>query len=65
LVKEVINPNAQIVFQENTADDPSRRRPDITRMNTKYGWEPKVQLRDGLRRMVADFSHRLHVSNSS
>lgn len=61
LVKEVINPKAQITYQENTADDPSRRRPDITKMRNKYGWEPKVQLKDGLQRMVEDFKRRLHV----
>lgn len=61
LVKEVINPKAQLVYQENTADDPSRRRPDISRMVAKYGWEPKVPLREGLLRMVDDFRRRLHV----
>lgn len=29
-------------------DDPARRRPDITRARTILGWEPKVQLREGL-----------------
>lgn len=29
-------------------DDPSRRRPDITRARTMLGWEPVVQLREGL-----------------
>ena len=29
-------------------DDPARRRPDITRARTLLGWEPKVQLREGL-----------------
>lgn len=61
LVKEVINPNAKITYQENTADDPSRRRPDITKMRNKYGWEPEIPLKDGLLRMVEDFKRRLHV----
>lgn len=61
LVKEVINPNAEITYQENTADDPSRRRPDITKMRNKYGWEPKVPLKEGLLKMVEDFKRRLHV----
>jgi len=29
-------------------DDPTRRRPDITRARTMLGWEPTVQLREGL-----------------
>jgi UDP-glucuronate decarboxylase len=31
VVQEVVNPAAEIVFRENTADDPSRRKPDITK----------------------------------
>eukprot|EP00877_Chromochloris_zofingiensis_P012384 jgi/Chrzof1/739/Cz01g26270.t1 len=61
VVKEVVNPNAKIEFRENTADDPSRRQPDITKMRNKYSWEPKVKLRDGLAKMVDDFKKRLHV----
>jgi UDP-glucuronate decarboxylase len=61
LVKEVVNPDAEIVFRENTADDPSRRRPDITKMKNKYGWQPQVPLREGLALMVDDFKKRLHV----
>jgi UDP-glucuronate decarboxylase len=29
-------------------DDPTRRKPDITRAKTLLGWEPKIALRDGL-----------------
>ena len=61
VVKEVVNPKAEIVFRPNTADDPSRRKPDISRMRETFGWEPKVALRDGLSRMVADFKERLGV----
>lgn len=34
------------------ADDPSRRRPDITKASTQLGWEPKVPLREGLERTI-------------
>lgn len=61
----MINPNAKVVFQPNTADDPSRRQPDITRMKAKYGWEPKVPLKEGLLRMVDDFRRRLHVDSAA
>jgi UDP-glucuronate decarboxylase len=36
-------------------DDPARRRPDITRMQERYGWYPEVSLEDGLRETVAYF----------
>ena len=52
----------QIVYKENTADDPSRRRPDITKIKTLLGWEPQVALREGLLPMVADFRRRLKLS---
>mmetsp|Transcript_11679 Transcript_11679/g.25044 ORF Transcript_11679/g.25044 Transcript_11679/m.25044 type:complete len:333 (+) Transcript_11679:129-1127(+) len=61
LVKEVVNPKATIEFRENTADDPGRRRPDITKAKTQLGWEPKVALREGLSLMVEDFKKRLGV----
>ena len=51
----------QITFVANTADDPARRKPDITKARTLLGWEPKVPLRDGLARMVDDFRHRLQI----
>jgi UDP-glucuronate decarboxylase len=47
--------HSQISFVENTSDDPSRRRPDITKIKTTLGWEPKVPLREGLLLMVDDF----------
>ena len=32
VVQEVVDPKAQIVYRENTADDPTRRRPDISKV---------------------------------
>lgn len=61
VVREVVNPAATIAFRENTADDPSRRKPDITKIKKTLGWEPKVALRDGLKMMVEDFARRLGV----
>jgi UDP-glucuronate decarboxylase len=61
VVQEVVNPDAEIEFRDNTADDPSRRKPDITKARELLGWEPKVELREGLASMVDDFKRRLHV----
>ena len=36
--------------------DPKRRRPDITKLTARYGWEPRISLGDGLGRTVAWFS---------
>jgi nucleoside-diphosphate-sugar epimerase len=35
-----------------SADDPSRRKPDITRARTLLGWEPKIGLRAGIDRTL-------------
>ena len=32
VVKEVVNPHAKIVYKENTADDPTKRKPDISKV---------------------------------
>lgn len=59
VVKEVIDPQAKIEFKENTADDPHKRKPDITRAKELLHWEPKVDLKDGLPLMVEDFRRRI------
>jgi UDP-glucuronate decarboxylase len=40
-------------------DDPSHRRPDITRAQELLDWSPKVELREGLQHTIADFAVRL------
>jgi UDP-glucuronate decarboxylase len=37
------------------ADDPQRRRPDISRAQALLGWSPQVPLREGLRLTIAHF----------
>lgn len=60
-VKEVINPNVEIITVENTPDDPRQRKPDITKANELLGWEPKIKLRDGIPLMEEDFRKRLGI----
>lgn len=36
-----------------TQDDPQTRQPDITRARRLLGWEPRVELKEGLRRTIA------------
>ena len=42
------------------ADDPRQRQPDITRARAMLGWEPKVQLEDGLRETIDYFRKLLN-----
>jgi UDP-glucuronate decarboxylase len=41
------------------ADDPARRRPDISRAKELLGWEPTIQLREGLARTISYFRQAL------
>ncbi|XP_066380044.1 UDP-glucuronic acid decarboxylase 2-like [Miscanthus floridulus] len=59
VVQETIDRGARIEFRPNTADDPHKRKPDITRAKQLLGWEPKVPLREGLPLMVHDFRARI------
>jgi dTDP-glucose 4,6-dehydratase len=51
-VIEVADSRSEIVFEALPIDDPQVRQPDITRARQLLGWEPKVELRDGLRRTI-------------
>ena len=65
LAKEVIslvNPNLGIVDLPNTEDDPSQRKPDISKARKALGWEPKVQLKEGLKLMLEDFKERVKAT---
>ncbi len=51
-VIRVSSSKSEIVFEALPIDDPQIRQPDITRARQVLGWEPGVELKDGLRRML-------------
>ncbi len=51
-VIELTGSRSEIVFEALPTDDPQVRRPDITLARHLLGWEPKVQLREGLQRTL-------------
>jgi dTDP-glucose 4,6-dehydratase len=51
-VIEVTESRSEIVFEALPTDDPQVRQPDITRAKQLLGWEPEVELREGLRRTI-------------
>ena len=55
LVCDIIAPGSepQLLDTERPVDDPEVRRPDITVARRELGWEPQVDLRDGLERTIA------------
>jgi dTDP-glucose 4,6-dehydratase len=50
---------SNVVYRPLPADDPKQRRPDITRARTLLGWEPKVELEEGLLKTVDYFKKKL------
>ncbi len=51
-VIRVSGSKSEIVFEALPVDDPQVRQPDITRAQQLLGWEPEVDLDDGLRRLL-------------
>jgi UDP-glucuronate decarboxylase len=50
---------SKIIHKPLPQDDPKQRQPNITRARETLGWEPKVQLEDGLKRTVEYFRKKL------
>ena len=55
LVVELTGTTAPIVTQPLPTDDPKVRQPDITRARTMLGWEPAIELREGVKRTIEYF----------
>ncbi len=51
-VVEMTESRSEIVFEALPVDDPQVRQPDITRARDLLGWEPEIDLREGLRRTI-------------
>ena len=56
--------SSEIVFEALPVDDPQVRQPDITRAKQLLGWEPEVELEDGLRRTIASLGHEAAVGSA-
>jgi UDP-glucuronate decarboxylase len=59
LVVELTGAKSAVEYKPLPADDPKQRRPDITKAQSLIQFEPKVPLRQGLERTIADFKERL------
>ena len=54
-VQRLTGSDAELVNRPLPADDPRQRRPDITRSRAHLGWQPTIELEEGLRRTVEWF----------
>jgi dTDP-glucose 4,6-dehydratase len=55
VVLEVTGSSSEIIEEPLPVDDPAQRKPDITLARTALGWEPEIQLREGVERTAAYF----------
>jgi dTDP-glucose 4,6-dehydratase len=56
---EMTGSTSRIIYKPLPEDDPKVRRPDITRARTLLGWEPKVELREGLTKTIDYFKTKV------
>lgn len=55
LVLSLTGSNSAVMYLALPADDPARRRPVITRAREALGWQPQINLAEGLRRTIGWF----------
>jgi UDP-glucuronate decarboxylase len=54
-VIEMTGSRSKLAYKPMPEDDPKQRQPDITLARTKLNWEPKIALRDGLKKTIDYF----------
>ncbi len=59
LIVEITGSSSELVYLPLPVDDPTQRKPDLTKARTLLGWEPTIQLREGIERTAEHFAPRL------
>ena len=59
IIKRLTNSSSEIVFRPLPKDDPTRRRPDISRAKEILDWEPKISLEEGLKKTIDYFKEKV------
>ncbi|MBI4214742.1 SDR family oxidoreductase [archaeon] len=57
-VRSMTGSKSKLVFKPLPGDDPSVRRPDLSKTKSLIGWEPKVELEEGLAKTIEYFKAR-------
>jgi len=64
MVIQLTGSQSKIVYLPLPKDDPLQRKPDISLAKEKFGWEPKIQLQEGLQKTI-DYFRSLDLSKYS
>lgn len=59
---ELTGSKSNLVFMPLPQDDPKQRKPDISQAQEVLGWEPKINLREGLSKTIAYFEKQIKNS---
>ena len=58
-VIKLTNSKSKIVYKPLPSDDPMQRKPDISKAKQLLGWEPKIQLEEGLLKTIEYFKKEI------
>lgn len=50
IIKDLVQTDSKITYKKLPEDDPQRRKPDINRARSRLNWDPKINLRKGLKK---------------
>jgi UDP-glucuronate decarboxylase len=64
-VARTVGKEVRLVYQALPQDDPTQRKPDITRAREWLGWEPTVPLAAGLEKTVGYFREKLRMGKKA
>ena len=59
MVIALTNSKSKLSFSELPSDDPRQRKPNIEKAKSQLKWIPSIELEEGLKKTIADFSTRM------
>ncbi len=59
IILELTNSKSKLIFKNIPEDDPRQRQPDISVARSELNWEPKIQLKEGLKKTIEYFKSTL------
>ncbi len=54
-IKDLTNSSSSLAYKDLPEDDPEKRKPDLTKIKTQLGWQPKITLKNGLKKTITWF----------